>query len=875
MHQHPRPSSARTTGSANSPRSNPLRPTSTAPPVARSDAGSDYMEKASDGGEPDYGETDEERTIRKLNQVIMQFFKKATLTILSARTTLPQISSAKGELRQSKWFSLVLNETDIYNEDLRDWTAADLVSTAPPPLCVEIYLDLKDLSDGEALAIIDEHGKLWDVAEALNAASSATPRPVSRSGRTSQVLLERWTIEVTDNKTMDAEGIRVSLPNVYKNAIALFRSLYTFTRFMPTWKYYRTWAKPSTHNLLPLKYRITNGLFKSPRRDTLDMPLYPAAESVAQSHSFDATKSPVGNLNISVQYRSNTDFRVEGSESVLSSHFMGMDEQYFSPSFPERVVPGSLPTHRRFPSDQQDVGQAYGSLSTFHQVGPPTGTSPISALRAARDIVSHSPDESPPQKIPPNHRIVTGSKSSLRGSDNASPVPRRGSVSFRPENPFKAGSLSSSPVPGIQVPPSPGTSLGRTSSTGGPGHTRNRSSLNALPQTALRTPSGHSLPNETAIASSASSSPKPAPISRYSGGGSKTEEDNSSGKGSASSSAQPLEGGSSGSVQTDEENISDFLKLLESKKDLKSLNRTDSASRDASMRRTTAALSKYQRMRDSNAALSDSISSSLLLHRSSSSSSRQLGNVPGMIGGASVSTSSSPGKPISPHTPHTPAIPSRLSANSIIDYDEPRGISSRDRHRRREEPRDDADSDSTARQVIREGTTAIDIPTSPRPWAYGHARRSSSVAQQQRNTLDEEPDIFGLRSASLPNEDRGGDLSLSELLVAGTPADDAPRDTAGSSAPDTEESASQAASNAPPSATSTRHPSLSLRTRTEPNPFAASRRGSSRYSFVASRPTTATLDDDEPLLFTMSELGTQNSRRSIDGRSSAQSDRRG
>ena len=70
MHQHPRPSSART-GSASSPRSNPLRPTSTASPVARSDTGSDYMEKASDGGEADYGETDEERTIRKLNQVIM------------------------------------------------------------------------------------------------------------------------------------------------------------------------------------------------------------------------------------------------------------------------------------------------------------------------------------------------------------------------------------------------------------------------------------------------------------------------------------------------------------------------------------------------------------------------------------------------------------------------------------------------------------------------------------------------------------------------------------------------------------------------------------------------------------------------------------
>ncbi|EKG12816.1 Autophagy-related protein 13 [Macrophomina phaseolina MS6] len=751
------------------------------------------MEKASDGGEPDYhGETEEERTAKKLNQVIMQFFKKATLTVLSARSQLPKAFSARGELRQSKWFSLLLDETDVYNEDLRDWTAADLVNSPPPPLCIEIYLDTKDLADGEALAVVDEHGKLWDVSEALSGSAPMTTRPSSRSGRPSQVVLERWTIEVTENQKMDPDASRM-LPLVYKNGIPLFRSLYTYTRFLPAWKYYRHIAKqPASHPSLPLRYRISNGMFKSPRRDTLDLPLYPAADSVAQTHQFESVKSPIGLLSIQVQYRNNTDFRVEKSESVLSSHFMGMDDYSFSPSYPERA-PGSLPTGRTNQQERPVRGEAYGSLSTFHQAGA-AGTSPMSALRNAKDMGS---PESPPQKIPPNHRTATGSKSSLRGAEAGPASPRRTSVSFQPANPFKAGSLSSSPVPGVY---SPGTSVGRTNSTS-LGHTRNRSSLNALPQAALRTPSGHSLPNETAIASSASSSPKPAPISRYSssfgnrrnrfsvgGGSSKVEDDNtSSGKGSASSSAQRLESGSSGSVQTDEENISDFLKLLEQKKDLKSLNRTDSASRDASMRRTTAALSKYQRMRESNAALSDSISSSLHLHRSSSSSSRHLSNVPGMIAGASVSTSSSPGKPISPHTPHTPAIPSRLSANSIIDYSEQtRSRSPRNRRLDEESGTGDTGSDSTTRE--REGTNAIDIPTSPRPWA--HVRRSSSVSQQNRNTLDDDNELFGLRSASLPTEDRP-DLSLSELLHAGvqepaTPADVDPAADGEISAPDSD-----------------------------------------------------------------------------------------
>lgn len=691
---------------------------------------------------------------------------------------------------------------------------------------------------------------------------------------------------------MDPDASRM-LPLVYKNGIPLFRSLYTYTRFLPAWKYYRHIAKqPVTQPSLPLRYRISNGMFKSPRRDTLDLPLYPAAESVAQTHQFESVKSPIGLLTISVDYRSNTEFRVEKSESVLSSHFMGIDDYSFSPSYPERV-PGSLPTGRNQQQDRQGRGEAYGSLSTFHQVGG-SGTSPMSALRNAKDMGS---PESPPQKIPPNHRIATGSKSSLRSAAEASPTsPRRSSVSFQPANPFKAGSLSSSPVPGVY---SPGGSLGRT-------HTRNRSSLNALPQAALRNPSGQSLPNETAIASSASSSPKPAPISRYSssfgnrrnrfssgGGSSKVDDDNnSSGKGSASSSAQRLEGGSSGSVQTDEENISDFLKLLEQKKDLKSLNRTDSASRDASMRRTTAALSKYQRMRESNAALSDSISSSLHLHRSSSSSSRHLSNVPGMIAGASVSTSSSPGKPISPHTPHTPAIPSRLSANSIIDYSEQTRSRSPRRNRLEEDSGPgDTGSDSTTRE--REGTTAIDIPTSPRPWAY--ARRSSSVSQQHRNTLDDENELFGLRSASLPTDDRP-DLSLSELLHIGaqesaSSADAEPDVTreGESSVPDTEPSP-QTVMNPLTSHARTRSagavraatPSLAYRTRIQQGApsdgrrSAASERGDSdsgltsgrssrvgsRYSF-SSRPP-ANLDDDEPLLFTMSELGAQGGRRSVE-----------
>lgn len=792
--------------------------------------------------------------------------------------------------------------------------------------------------------IIDDLGKRWDVAEALDDAIRSNSRPPSRIEKVTEVVLERWKFSLGDEPPVYSEMLDSdTLPHLYKQAVPIFRSLYSKARYLPAWKFYRRLAKPSSNQpVLKLKYRILSGNARNNRRDTLDLPLHPGQEMVAERFTFASLDSPAGPWQISVAYRTDCNFRVDDSEALLSSHFMGMDDHYFRPSLAGRAqdpaaIPGSAPTarHRYLEGLQQEQEheQAYGSLSTFHNVGPGTGTSPVSAMRAVRDVGSTSPDETPPQKLPPNHRTSQGSKSSLRPTEAGPAFPRRTSVSFQP---FKAGSLASSPSTNLQVPPSPSSSVGRPNPLAALEHQRKRSSLTTLPQHALRAPQ---LPSETAISSSTSSSPKPAPINRYSSsfshrrprfssGGSKGDDDNndSSGKASASSSARhgsdvinDPQAGSSGSMPpTDDDNLRDFISLLEQKKDLKSFSRADSTSRDASMRRTTAALNKYRGMKDSTAALSDSLSSSLL-HRSSSSSSRQLSSVPPMIAGTSASTSSSPGKPISPHTPHTPAIPSRLSANSIIDYgdagDGPRRSRSRNNRRRsaNEEPElEEVSSDTTARDT---GTTAINIPTSPRPWPYG--RRSSSVSQQQRMPVEDEPEYFGLRSASLPNEG-GPELSMSELLRATessaaplalgpaamstrdpeaerrSPESVGPERVEGGRMPSEEYvSGTTPLSDANASATlpyRTRlsrggsftrgraSPSFSSSFRDTTHPpsgessTSAATRGS-RFSFGSRRGA----DDDEPFIFQMSEIG-DGSRRSLEdpsGRTSVQGRRGG
>ncbi|KAF1977407.1 hypothetical protein BU23DRAFT_295680 [Bimuria novae-zelandiae CBS 107.79] len=897
MYQHPRPS-PRSASAANNLQTNPTRTNNQRDPMSeRSSPYSDFA-PSSDRGTDDSGEMvgraeqvseADHRHDQKVNQVIQNFFTKAALTIISSRAILPQSFNKDGNLRQNKWFNVVLDESDVLTPSLQEWKNMDAVAGQHPSLCIEIYLDTQNLGHKQSLVVHDDHSKSWDVAEALNVPLESSSRPPSRVGKSTQLVLERWKIHIGDKHAVHPSELSEPLPNVYKKAVVLFRSLYAFLRFIPAFKYYKSIAKqPANHPSLKLNYRITNGDFKSPRPDTLSIPLYPSTESVTETQVFAPSNSPVGPLCISVQYRTNCEFTVEDSESLLSSHFLGLDNTYLERSTRDAApVPhGSLPVSKLHAQDSPDLaelGQAYGSMSTFHQAGPPPGTSPLSALRAVRDMPSSSPTESPPSKLPPNHRTAQGSKSSLRSTE-APAYQRRTSVSFQP---FKAGSLSSSPALASYVPPSPGSSAGsrpssslaRVPAPNPLNQPRNRTSLTALPQTALRQPS---LPNETAIASSASSSPKPAPIARYSssfghrrsrfssGGGSKVEDDNiSSGRGSGASSQQrgsgdlnEGEGASSGSVKTDDENISDFLKLLEQKKDLKSFSKPDTASRDASMRKTTAQLSKYQRMREPYNTLSDSVSSSMMLHRSSSSSSRQLSSVPPMIAGTSVSTASSPGKPISPHTPHTPAIPSRLSANSIIEY-EPRRSRSRPGHPSRGQDVVDVQE----RNDNDEGTNAIDIPTSPRTW--NHTRRSSSAAQQQR-AMEEEPDFFGLRSASVPvdesDRELAPDLTPSELFATTEaiasesrdppPADaheEMPRPMSTSNLP--AKRGAYSSGNKGRGGYSSHGSSISLSTG-----GTSSTERQSRYNFAQRNVSN---DDDEPLLFQMSEIGA-GSRRSLE-----------
>lgn len=642
-------------------------------------------------------------------------------------------------------------------------------------MIIEVYLDTSLLKESQSLVVIDDDGKRWDVMEQLNASGSSSgsnsPGPAAKNA---EVVLERWRVELKTNGNNPSEDFGPILPTIYKKAIVFFRTLYTALRLLPAWKFASSGAAKSSHPALTprCRFRMSEPPRSSPDplRQSIDGRTDPVTE-----YMFGDLDVPVGRLSASVAYRNDCTFRVDDSESLLSSRFMGVDENFFKPSLPQHgerrresvAEAGSLRGHRRGAS-LREMHQTYGSLSTFHGDGP-VGTSPISALRAVKPPGSDT--SSPPASFPTPSGLDAPNSLPIRPSSSRAPVRagdglgRRTSVSFQP---FKAGSLSGSPIPRALDSESLASthSLSRPVGFAAGSQPRNRSSLTAGMPASLRGGPPAAAPETPLVGS-----PRPASTGRYSssfthrrgrlsvGGASKAgdEEQSSSGRQSlASSVAQPGSGllaeagpASSGSLHAEEDDISDFLKALDSKKTLKSFEPAKRG--ESATNRTVTQLSKFHMMRDSNNALGESMTSSMQMHRSSSSSSRQLTSVPGMVAPASVSTSTSPGKPVSPHTPHTPAIPSRLSENSIIDYSTTGRIVSRSG--RPQQPT--VPEPSRESTITQEGTTAIDIPLSPRLGSY--QRRSSSVAQQSRAMIDDDDTDLAFaahRSISLGADDR-------------------------------------------------------------------------------------------------------------------------
>ncbi|KAK6351252.1 autophagy protein 13 [Orbilia javanica] len=677
----------------------------------------------------------------RLNQLMTNFFLKFCLVIVKSRMDVPPVFARGTATRKvNKWFNVELEETDAFREDLRPWKYAEAYENRPPPLIIETYIDAEELTPNQTLVILDESERRHNVETTLLAFRNWRRGNPLNSKK--EVVLERWRVDLSPPAGEPAPELAV----VYKKSIVLFRSLYAYARLLPSWKLQKKLAKSNKSNLR-ICCRVVNGdATPIPQPDPLEIALIPRETNVTKSFQFGAIESPAGTFNVRVDHRRQCEFRVDDSEALLSSHFLNLDEHYFKPSLHQRAPsqpvnlpsrePGSLPSHNINPVQRGDPSLAYGSLTSFHQVAGGVSQSPISALRNLH-ISGGSSAGSPSEIASIPARSAHGSKASLRSESG---VQRRPSVSFM--QPFKNPPVSASPSPAEQYGHSPRTSLTRISQAGIAVPARQRPTTGTMSPSSLKS----SIPAEAPTSNPATpgvrySSSFGNRRPRMSSGASKTEDDNnSSGRGSlASSAAAPGSGfvetsAINSGISEEDRSLTDFMNMLDQKQPLKIF---DSFS-ESSGRRAVAALGKYQKMRDSNAALQDSMSSSLLLPQQPTSNPSSVSRAqpvgPPALSGNSVSTSSSPGKAVSPHTP---AIPSRLQQNETIVHDQTENPSSLDErlaqispptfnYLRRPTESDPAPSTQTTSTTAT--TSPMNIPSSPR---FVQIRRSNSVSQEQ------------------------------------------------------------------------------------------------------------------------------------------------
>lgn len=408
-------------------------------------------------------------------------------------------------------------------------------------------------------------------------------------------------------------------------------------------------------------------------------------------------------FDISVKYRLETDFRVNDAEALLSDHFLNLDSSQTS-------LPGSIsssPRPRPY-ALQTDQSQAYGSLSSFHtlpQPGQNLSSSPLTTLRNAPYMGQAGllPSTPPQQITTPYVAERSPSQTSLsRLKDANAGLPRRPSVTFM--QPFKAPSLSSSPA---DVPPSPR-----------PGSTRSMARPSSLKESF--TP----FEDETPPASPSLEGERKRYSSSFSVRRERRESFRSEGpprrrfSGISVSSQKGLEeteSVSSGSYKDDEEDVGLFLKMVESRRELKGHSTGGMSD-----------LERFKGLREGYGALGDSVNGSIYVSRVSPPTGRSVG---------------------SGESPHTPVVRSRLS-EGVSSMEQP---SEQERTPTPSQPamseRDDTlkvptttTTASTNENVMGPGgaTKPLDIPNSPsmRSWANPHHRATSFTDRRIQQDQD-------------------------------------------------------------------------------------------------------------------------------------------
>jgi autophagy-related protein 13 len=353
---------------------------------------------------------------------------------------------------------------------------------------------------------------------------------------------------------------------------------------------------------------------------------------------------PVGCMKVSVTYRTECGckFRVEDAESILSSRFMGIDENFFLPSalpLPEFNA-GGLSTS----NCDSRMGTSTGSACVLKP--PDTHTDGKAASILLNQIQPHSLPSAFQGRMPFHGR---GQRASLSLCSSNSVSISSPSIPQRPD--VVASSLPQSinqpSTPSHRTPRThhqmqdinPGVAQARATSPSTYGN-RYHSSFHGRDQFSVGHPVHGGDKNEFVSKNHPPvTTMEPSTLFRV----------------------EPRVGTEASSIADD--NIEEFLKTLDDNRTLKSFEPI--SSQKVTARSPFVQLDRFYIMKESNAALEDSLASSI---RVLTPTEYQRLQTLSTIDRTSVADDHSPStiKPHAPHISHTPTIPSRLSEHISI-----------------------------------------------------------------------------------------------------------------------------------------------------------------------------------------------------------------
>ncbi|CAG8500395.1 18085_t:CDS:10 [Racocetra fulgida] len=446
-------------------------------------------------------------------------------------------------------FNLELWDSDIYKDGLKSWRQASQASTGtvPLPMIIEFFLDVSELNKNQILVITDEISRRRRV-DLHNLSGS------NENGKSKNIMLER--------KRKLSDALKID---------------YRFV--LPT-------SGIQDHIGIEGESRPTSIEFK-----------------------FNPIDTPLGVLSLKVNYRTNCEFYVDdSSDALLSSKFIDMDENYFTPTMV-----------RYYQLEEQEKLERRKSVPTQMETPPPgflhPGSSPkhtnsqlivdippirtLSPSRSNPEIKEHSSGLTFPKIYTQPSSGTLGSNLSAPSLFYRSPDSRRGSHTLEPimaMQPFKSPSLSSSPVNHHEImPPSP-TLYERTSTS--PLH-RSPSQLSFQQRSTTTRPvsiESGTIPAMSSSVKSTSSAGSPRNVM-------------------AASVVDDVQQLGSFFANPDDD-VGEFVRMVDSREPLKMFSRSPTGSDDTggsarnlsgSVYRTQLQLSRFQKLKESHKNLSESI----------------------------------------------------------------------------------------------------------------------------------------------------------------------------------------------------------------------------------------------------------------------------